>query len=310
MQMHLILIKKEVYFIMENNSNSKKQAILICAVVMVCIGLLGTFFTLSTINESERAFQISNQIFRTFRDYLREVDPDSAGLLVRPAREFILPLSTQVIVTLSVLVVSVLLLFIGGGLLITRYSNKEKLEKIQQSNISLLTFSALCIALAVVLSQIRLFQMPQGGSVTAFSMLPIVLVGYWYGTKAGISAGIVYGLLRLMIGATVIHPVQFILDYPLAYAALGAFCLFKGKRFGLQISFLAGVIGRFLCSFIGGVIFFGEFAPAGQPVWIYSAIYNISYIAPEAVITLIILSVPTVSNAIEQLRVMRLKGSS
>jgi len=295
---------------MENKSNSKNQATKILATVMLCIGALGTLFSLYTIQESERTFQVSNQIFRTFRDYLRETDPDSVGLLVRPIREFADTLSTHVIVILSVLVVSVILLFVGGGLLLTRYTDQQKLEKIQQSNISLLTFSSLCVALAVVLSQIRLFQMPQGGSITAFSMLPIVLVGYWYGTKAGISAGIVYGLLRLMLGATVIHPIQFLLDYPLAYAALGAFCLLKGKRFGLQASFLAGATGRFLCSFIGGIVFFGEFAPEGQPVWIYSAVYNLSYIAPEAVLTLVVLSIPTVSKAIEQLRVMRIKASA
>ena len=316
-------------------TNQKKRTILIVAAIMLCIGILGSIYALLAINASEQAFQADNQVFRAFRvilqgrtpedgdaiqrvfpvnnqvyqdisDIIQEAHPDIAGQLVRPVREFAEPLSTNAIIMLIVLIASIFLFFIGGGLLIINSSNKQKIERIQQSNISLLTFSALCVALAVVLSQIRLFQMPQGGSITAFSMLPIVLVGYWYGVKAGISAGIVYGLLRLMLGATVIHPVQFILDYPLAYAALGAFCLFRDKKFGLQISFLAGAIGRFLCSFIGGIVFFGEFAPPDQPVWIYSAIYNATYIAPEAAITLIVLSLPPVMKAIEQLRLMRM----
>jgi len=319
--------------IMENNQ--KKKTIQIVAAIMLCVGILGSIYALLSINASEQAFQADNQVFRAFRvilqgrspedgdaiqrvfpvgsqvyqdisDSVQETHPDIAGQLVRPVREYAEPLSVNAIITLTILVVSIFLLFIGGGLLIINSSNKQKIERIQQSNISLLTFSALCVALAVVLSQIRLFQMPQGGSITAFSMLPIVLVGYWYGVKAGISAGIVYGLLRLMLGATVIHPVQFILDYPLAYAALGAFCIFRDKKFGLQISFLAGAIGRFLCSFVGGIVFFGEFAPPDQPVWIYSAIYNATYIAPEAAITLIVLSLPPVMKAIEQLRLMRM----
>ena len=322
---------------MENNQ--KKKTIQIVAAIMLCIGILGSIYALFTINASEQAFQADNQVFRALRvvlqgrtpesgdaiervflvdnqvyqdisGFIQEAHPDATEQLVRPAREYARPMTANAIITLSILVASVLLLFIGGGLLITKASNKEKIERIQQSNISLLTFSALCVALAVILSQIRLFQMPQGGSITAFSMLPIVLVGYWYGVKAGISAGFVYGLLRLMLGATVIHPVQFLLDYPLAYAALGAFCLFREKRFGLQISFLAGATGRFLCSFIGGIVFFGEFAPPDQPVWIYSAIYNVTYIAPEAAITLIILSMPPVMKAIEQLRLMRAKGAA
>jgi len=275
---------------------------------MLCIGFVGSLFSLITISASERAFQAADQEFRILRDYLRENDPDAVEELIRPIREYAAPLSTEAIFFLTLLVVSVLLFFIGGGLLITRFSNTQKLERIQQSKISMLTFSALCIALATVLSHIRLFQMPQGGSVTAFSMLPIVLVGYWYGTKAGISAGFVYGLLRLMLGATVFHPVQFLLDYPVAYAALGAFSMFRGKRFGLQVSYFAGATGRFLCSFIAGIVFFGHFAPEGQHVWVYSAVYNMTYILPEIIVTIIVISMPPVAKAIEHLREMRIKG--
>jgi thiamine transporter len=277
---------------------------------MLYIGLIGTATNLVAINASERNFQVADQVFRIMRDFLRETDPDAVAVLVRPVREYVMPMSIMAVTTLSILIVSVLLMFIDGGLLITRYANIQKLETIQKSNVSLLTFTALCVALAVVLSQIRLFQMPQGGSVTAFSMLPIVLVGYWYGIKAGVSACILFGLIRLMLGASVFHPIQFILDYPLAYAALGAFCIFRGKRFGLQASYLAGAIGRFICSFIAGIVFFGSFAPEGQPVWIYSAVYQMTYLLPEVIVTLIVISMPPVAKAIEQLRLMRLKGNT
>ena len=289
--------------------NSKQRIIIICAAVMLCIGLAGALFTLISISASERAFQVADQEFRTLRDYLRETDPDAVEDLIRPVREYASPLSTNAIVMLSALIVSVFLFFIGGGLLIIRTPDTQKLERIQTSKISLLTITALFIALAVILSQIRLFRMPQGGSVTAFSMLPIVLIGYWYGFKAGFGAGIVYGVLRLMLGATIVHPVQFILDYPLAYAALGGFGLFRGKQFGLQISYLSGAIGRFLCSFAAGIVFFGQFAPEGQHVWAYSAIYQLTYLGPEIIVTLIVISMPPVMKAIEQLRLMRMKSS-
>jgi thiamine transporter len=289
---------------------NKQRIMLICAVVILCVGLIGSLYTLIAISASERAFQAADQEFRALREHLRETDPDAVDALVRPVREYAAPLTSEAIVMLSVLGVSILLFFVGGGLLITRFSNEQKLERISQSKTSLLTISALCIALAVVLSQVRLFQMPQGGSVTALSMLPIVLVGYWYGTKAGMTAGLAYGILRLAIGVTVFHPVQFILDYPLAYAALGAFGLFRGKRFGLQVSYLAGATGRFVCSFIAGIVFFGQFAPEGQHVWVYSALYQLAYLAPEIVVTMVVISMPPVMTAIENLRLMRMKGTA
>jgi len=107
----------------------------------------------------------------------------------------------------------------------------------------------------------------------------------------------------------VVHPVQFILDYPLAYAALGAFCLFKGRRFGLQVSYIAGAAGRFLCSFAAGIVFFTDNVPDGQHAWAYSAVYQLSYLAPEVIVTLIVISMPPVMNAIERLRLARLKGN-
>ena len=275
-----------------------------CGMAMLCTGLAGSLYTLLRISASERAFQEE----RAFQAALWETDPSAAELLVRPVREYAAPLSASAIITLCILAVSVLLFFIGGGILITRIANTEKIARIQQSNVTLLTFSALCIALATVLSQIRLYRMPMGGSVTAFSMLPIVLVGYWYGTRAGLAAGAAYGLLRLMLGVAVVHPIQFILDYPAAYAALGAFCLFKGKRFGLQASYLAGVAGRFLCSFTAGIVFFSANTPDGQHPWVYSAVYQVTYLVPEAVVTLVVISMPPVANAIEQLRLSREKG--
>jgi len=169
----------------------------------------------------------------------------------------------------------------------------------RRSDLRKLTFSAACVALNLVLSRIALFSMPQGGSVTAFSMLFIVLVGYWYGAKAGCVAGCVAGLLRLFLGAYAIHPVQYALDYLLAFGALGAFGFFRGKRFGLQCAYLLGIAGVFVCSFVSGVVFFGSYAPEGQNVFLYSAVYQFSYILPEAIMTLAIVSLPPVKRAIE-----------
>ena len=84
-----------------------------------------------------------------------------------------------------------------------------------------LVFSAAAIALATVISVvIKLPSLPNGGSVTLFSMLCICLVGYWYGLKTGLTAAVAYGILQFITGPYVVHPAQVLLDYPLAFAAL------------------------------------------------------------------------------------------
>jgi len=165
-----------------------------------------------------------------------------------------------------------------------------------------LTYSGISVALAAVLSYIKLFDMPQGGSVTACSMLFIVLVGYWFGARAGFAAGVVFSLIRLAFGDPVVHPAELFLDYPLAFGALGLAGLFRGVRFGLQTGYVFGVFLRFLCSFVAGVVFYSSYAvEAGENVFLYSAVYNLSYLLPEMIATLVIVSLPPVRGVIDRI---------
>jgi len=163
-----------------------------------------------------------------------------------------------------------------------------------------LTYAAICLALAVILSNIRLYRMPMGGSVTAFSMVFVSLVGYWFGVKVGLVAALSYGFLQLLFDPYVVHPVQMLLDYPLAFACLGVSGVFKGRRYGLLLGYLAGVSGRLFCSVLSGVLFFAMFAPEGVNVWTYSFLYNFSVVGPEAVLTLAVLAVPMFKAAIDR----------
>ena len=81
--------------------------------------------------------------------------------------------------------------------------------------------AGMCVALSFALSYIKLFEMPQGGSVTLFSMLPIMLFSYIYGMKKGLLVGVIYGLLQAVQDPYIIHPAQFLLDYPMAFALTG-----------------------------------------------------------------------------------------
>lgn len=165
-----------------------------------------------------------------------------------------------------------------------------------------LTYSAIFIAIASVLSNIKLYNMPQGGTVTAFSMLFIALIGYLFGPRVGLTAAVAYGFLQLAFGAYVVHPAQLLLDYPLAFGALGLSGFFRKQKYGLVTGYIIGVVGRLVMSTLSGVIFFSEYAPEGSNVIVYSIVYNLSYLAPEAIITAVALIIPPVRSALEKLK--------
>lgn len=172
----------------------------------------------------------------------------------------------------------------------------------------LLTYTGICLALAVVLNQIPLFRMPWGGSVTPMSMFFITLIGYLFGVKAGVLGGIAMGLLNLALGGWVFHPVQVLLDYPLAFGALGLSGLLRNHKQGLAYGFVVGALGRWFFHFLSGWLFFYIWAPAGWNYALYSAVYNIAYIGVEAVLTLIVLAIPVTQSAIARVKAQAQKA--
>ncbi len=126
---------------------------------------------------------------------------------------------------------------------------------------------SLMLAITVVLHQIKLFHMPQGGSVTAGSMVPLLFIAYRYGAGIGALAGFLYGLINLLSNPFIVHPVQVLFDYPLPYMAMGLAGLWKEHLYaGTALAFT----GRFICHFISGVVFFASYAPQGMNPMVYS----------------------------------------
>jgi len=146
------------------------------------------------------------------------------------------------------------------------------------------------IALAAVLGQMRIFVMPQGGSVS-LEMVPIIFVAVRRGVVPAATAGMLYGLLQLGLpGAFVFHPVQAALDYPLAFMALAmaGFVDVRGWR-TLALAVALATLARFACHFLSGAIFFAAYAPAWEAWWLYAATYNLLYLVPEGVLTTLLL---------------------
>lgn len=196
--------------------------------------------------------------------------------------------TTGKIAVIAVILVLLILIAIGG--------------KNKKTDVRAVTISALMVALATVLAMIRVFTMPQGGSVTLFSMLPIVVCGYLLGTRRGIMAGFVLGLVNLILGPYVIHPVQMLLDYPIAFGAMGLSGLVRDRKNGLTKGYLLGVFGRYVCAVLSGVIFFGEYAPENFNALTWSLWYNITYLAIEGIITIIVINIPAVRKMFDGLK--------
>jgi thiamine transporter len=165
-----------------------------------------------------------------------------------------------------------------------------------------LAFCAMAIALGMVASMIKLYSFPFGGSVTMFSMLFICLPGYFYGPAAGILTAVAYGILQFIIEPYIYFPVQVLVDYVLAFGALGLSGFFANKKQGLLKGYLLGILGRYVFVVISGWIFFGEYAWEGWSPLTYSLAYNGAYIFTEAAITIVILLIPAVSRGLAEIK--------
>lgn len=151
--------------------------------------------------------------------------------------------------------------------------------------------TAVMIAAAVALSYVKLWHMPQGGSVTLGSMVPILLIALRYGSGWGITAGVLNGILQYLVDPyPITHPAQFLLDYPIAFGLLGLAGLASRAKWWVgAIMGPIALVGRMAAHVIAGAIFFAEYAPAGQSPWLYSIIYNGSYMLPEIVLSGVLL---------------------
>lgn len=162
-----------------------------------------------------------------------------------------------------------------------------------------LTETAIMIALAFILSMLKIIDMPFGGSVTAFSMLPVIIIAYRYGTPWGLLAGFTASLLQMLMGlknltyatSPLAGVAIVMLDYIVAFAVMGLGGIFKGKIKDQGLSLAAGALVvcvlRYLCHVIAGcTVWAGVSIPTSDGL-LYSLVYNCAYMVPETVITVV-----------------------
>ena len=147
----------------------------------------------------------------------------------------------------------------------------------------ILAETSVVVALSVILKDILppIYHLPQGGSITIAGLVPLLWFVLRRGFRYGLFAGFIYGLVHMALGGYVINPIQGLLDYPLAFSALGLAGLFK--KYPL-VGVGVGIAGRFMASFLSGILFFTSPTLEGA---IASALYNGIYLIGEFVISAI-----------------------
>jgi thiamine transporter len=166
-----------------------------------------------------------------------------------------------------------------------------KVKNIKLST-SIITNAGVALALGTVLKMVKFYQAPMGGSATLGSMVPIFIIALFYGPEIGFLTGILFGVIDFILAPYILHPVQVLFDYPLAFSAIGIAGYFRNKsKFTMLVGVLISIAVRFIFHFISGLIFYGSYAPQGMSAAYYSFFYNLGYLAPDAILCLIVLAI-------------------
>jgi len=160
---------------------------------------------------------------------------------------------------------------------------------VKKMSTRMLVEAGILIALAQILSYVKIYEFPNGGSVTLGSMIPIIIFAIRWGSKSGILVGLVYGFLQFALGTKFsYHPLGIFLDYIFAFGFLGFAGLFRRNIYTLIGSITIAMAGRFTCHFLSGFILWYAYAPEGMNIYLYSLIYNGTYMLPEFIISTVL----------------------
>ncbi|WP_294464113.1 energy-coupled thiamine transporter ThiT [uncultured Anaerofustis sp.] len=196
--------------------------------------------------------------------------------------------------------IALVILFLSV-LCIATFLSKKREQK--RKNTKELVYCAMIIALGTVASFLKVYEFPFGGTVTLCSTLFVCLAGYFYGPATGVLTASAYGILQFIVQPYIVFPLQVLVDYLFAFGSLGLSGLFYKSKNGLLKGYLIGVLCRYIFAVISGLIFFFEYAWEGWAALPYSLVYNGIYIGAEALLTVIIISVPAVKKGLERIKI-------
>lgn len=159
-------------------------------------------------------------------------------------------------------------------------------------NVKMLAEAGIMLALAQLLSYVKVWTALMGGSVTLASMVPILIFAIRWGLGKGVLLGVIFGTLQFVLGPIwSFHPLSILFDYLVAFGCLGLAGLIRKSTPGMLIGSGLGIAGRFVCHVVSGVLVFASFAPEGQSPLVYSILYNGSYMVIELIISVAVVFV-------------------
>ena len=185
----------------------------------------------------------------------------------------------------AIAILASIVLFIAG--VFVGLSDRETVQR--KTDVRALTYGAICVAMSFVLSYIKMFSAPQGGSVTLASMLPIMLYASLYGTRRGLLVGLVYGLLQFIQKPEITHWAQVVLDYPVAFAAIGLAGISKhipARILKLPIGTIIGGAARWIVHTVSGFLFFSQVL--NSDALVVSMVYNGWYMLFDTLICFVL----------------------
>lgn len=201
-----------------------------------------------------------------------------------------------------VLIAALLLSLILSAVIVDR---KQKSTRFSAKRLAV---CGMALAMGFVLSYVK-FEMPYGGSVTAFSMFCICIIGYFYGIKAGILSALAYSILQFFQsgGAYMLSPMQVCCDYFFAFTALGITGFFYKKNNKFILAYFLAIVARGVFHTIGGYLYWMDYMPESFPksiAMLYPIVYNYSYILLEGIITILLLKIPAVAKMFKRLQAL------
>ena len=173
----------------------------------------------------------------------------------------------------------------------------------KNKKLTILVEGAIMVALATVLSYIRVYKLPWGGSITLLSMLPIVLFSIKRGVKYGFAVSFVFSLVQLLQGiidglfgwglTSGMFIACILFDYLVAFSVLGIAGIFRKQGVtGWICGIVIALLLRYACHFTTGVVIWKSVGAlwdgfSTDNFWLYSLLYNGSYMLPEIIFTTI-----------------------
>lgn len=203
-------------------------------------------------------------------------------ILIPTAGEEYEPLSDVGMYVFSALLIAIMAL--------TAIFSKNQVASNQTKSVA---FAGVTIALSFALSYVKLFSLPQGGSVTLASMLPLIIYAYVFGARKGLLAGVIYGVLQCLQNPQFYQPMQVLLDYPIAFGCIGLAGIVKNfnKVHNPSLKFVIGAsiacVGRYVSHLISGYYVFSSWAMEGYTALSWSLVYNLYIIAELAIIVVV-----------------------